>query len=141
MINLDKELVSRVKGLKLTFKEVPQPELLIRLPNRNPDVNYVVEIVTSEFTSLCPLNSSQPDYATIVIVYKPDEWLVELKSLKFYLCSFRMVPVFHEDVPATILSALVDLLTPKGIVISGRFTTRGGLDTVVVARWVGGTAL
>lgn len=134
-ISLDAELVSRVKGLKLEWKDVPQPELLIKLPNRNPDVSYSVEVVTSEFTSLCPLNLAQPDYATIMITYKPDKWLVELKSLKFLLASFRMVPIFHEDVPATILKYLVELLSPREVTVIGYFTIRGGLNTTVTATY------
>jgi 7-cyano-7-deazaguanine reductase len=135
VINLDKELVSRIKGLKLEFKEVPQPELLIRIPNRNPDVNYEAEVVTHEFTSLCPLNLSQPDYATISVKYRPGKWLVELKSLKFFLVSFRMVPIFHEEVPAEILKSLVELLEPKEMEVVGYFSTRGGIETTVKATY------
>lgn len=136
---MDKELVSKVKGLKLEFKGIPQPELLIKIPNKNEDVDYEVEMETCEFTSLCPLNPSQPDYAEISIVYKPGRWLVELKSLKFYLVSFRMVDLFHEQVPATILKDLVDLLEPKEMEVIGYFTTRGGIDTIVVAKYGKGT--
>ena len=132
-MNLDPELVHKVKELKLEFKDKPQAELLIRIPNTNHDINFEVETVTSEFTSLCPLNLYQPDYATISIKYKPDAWLVELKSLKFYTTSFRMCPIFHEEVPATILRDLVNLLQPKQIEITGYFTIRGGIKTTVRA--------
>jgi len=133
MINLDQELVDKVRGLKLEFKEEPQPDLLIRMPNRNKDVDYLVEIVTNEFTSLCPLNVAHPDYATILISYKPKEWLVELKSLKFYLVSFRQVTVFHEDIPSLILKELARLLEPTSLEVVGQFTVRGGLNTTVSA--------
>lgn len=133
MINLDQELVDKVRGLKLEYKEEPQPDLLIRMPNRNKDVDYLVEVVTNEFTSLCPLNVAQPDYATILISYKPKEWLVELKSLKFYLVSFRQVTVFHEDVPSLILKELTRLLEPTSLEVVGQFTVRGGLNTTVSA--------
>lgn len=135
MINLDRDLVDRIKGLTLEFKDVPQPELLISIPNRYPEVDYTVTVETNEFTSLCPLNRTQPDYAKITIEYKPGKKIVELKSLKFYLVSFRMVPIFHEEVPATILQTLVGLLDPEWLEVTGIFTTRGGLDTIVEATY------
>lgn len=133
MIDLDRELVDKIKGLRMVFKEEPQPELLVKIPNNHKDVNFHVSVETKEFTSLCPLNMSQPDYATLTIEYRPTDWLVELKSLKFYLVSFRQVPIFHEQVPATILKDLEVLLQPNWMVIMGVFTTRGGLDTTVEA--------
>ena len=132
-MDLDKELVDRIKNLKLVIGDKPQPELLIRIPNTNQDIDYGVKIVSTEFTSLCPLNPSQPDYATVVVNYTPQKWLVELKSFKFYLVSFRMSPVFHEMVPAEILAALAEFLKPKEMEVTGVFTTRGGLDTTVSA--------
>jgi len=132
-MNLDKELVSRIKNLRLEFKEEPQPELLIRIPNKDVGIPFQVEVTTSEFTSLCPLNMSQPDYATIWIRYIPRDWLVELKSLKFYLASYRQVPVFHERIPAAILNSLVKLLNPEYMEVVGQFTTRGGINTRVHA--------
>ncbi len=129
----DQELVRKVKELKLKFMDKPQPQLLIRIPNINKDVNFEVETVTSEFTSLCPLNLYQPDYATISIKYKPSSWLVELKSLKFYLTSFRMCPIFHEEVPAALLRDLTNLLQPREMEIVGYFTIRGGIKTTVRA--------
>jgi len=133
MVDIDKVLVGKIKGLKMELTDEPQPELLIRIPNKSRDVDYEVEIKTKEFTSLCPLNLSQPDYAKLTITYSPDHWCVELKSLKFYLVSFRQVPVFHEEVPTLILKHLVALLQPKYFQVEGIFTTRGGLDTTVLA--------
>ena len=132
-MDLDKELVKRVKTLKLEISDKPQPELLIRIPNTNQSIEYDVHVETKEFTSLCPLSLSQPDYATIVVDYTPRDFLVELKSYKFYLVSYRMTPVFHEMVPAKILRDLVDLLSPKEMTVTGVFTTRGGIDTTVSA--------
>lgn len=133
MINLDAELVSQIKSLQMEYRDAPQPGLLIKLPNDNPEVVYTVDILTSEFTSLCPLNLAQPDYATLVISYIPSKWCVELKSLKFYLVSFRQVPIFHEQVPAAILKALSELLEPHWLKVEATFTTRGGLITTVSA--------
>lgn len=133
MISLDENLVSQIKNLKMTFKDEPQPDLLIRMPNQESDIVYQVDIMTSEFTSLCPLNLAQPDYATIWINYLPSKWCVELKSLKFYLVSFRQVPIFHEMVPTTIVKALYELLKPHWIKVTGTFTVRGGLTVEVSA--------
>ena len=137
MIELDRELVDQIKNLKMVFKEEPQPELLIRMPNRNKDVDYEVDIRTAEFTSLCPLNLAQPDYAVVSIVYWPGDWCVELKSLKFYLVSFRQVPIFHEQIPAMILGDLGFLLEPKAMEVVGTFSVRGGLNTTVRAVYNG----
>ncbi len=134
-MSIDPELVRQVKELKMDFKDKPQPELLIRISNNNKDVNFEVETVTAEFTSLCPLNLFQPDYATISLKYKPDAWLVELKSLKFYFTSYRMCPVFHEDVPAMIMKDLIKLLTPREMEVTGYFTIRGGIKTTVKAEY------
>jgi len=135
---VDPGLLKRVK--ELTIKEYldrPQPELLIAIPNNQKDVDYEVNVSTREFTSLCPLSSSQPDYATIEIDYIPKEKLVELKSLKLLLVSFRTVAVFHEEIPGLILKALVDLLQPSEMYVTGIFTIRGGLSTKVVANYCG----
>lgn len=133
VISLDEKIVEKIKGLKMEFKDEPQPELLIKIPNQETKLVYEVDIVTNEFTSLCPLNLAQPDYATILVSYMPDAWCVELKSLKYYLVSFRQVPVFHEQVPPMILNSLWDLLDPRWIKVEGQFTVRGGLVTTVVA--------
>jgi len=133
MAKISKEFVDAVRDLKLVFTDKPQPELLIRIPNDNRDISYAVVIETSEFSSLCPLNAYQPDYATIKISYSPKEHLVELKSLKFYLTSYRMCLVFHEQVPSMILSSLKKLLVPDWIKVEGVFTIRGGIKTTVIA--------
>lgn len=138
---LDKDLIRRVKGLKLKMSDRPQPDLLIKIPNTNRSVDYDVHIESKEFTSLCPLSLSQPDYATIVVDYTPDEWLVELKSLKLLLVSFRQTPIFHEAVPSLILKYLVELLQPKELIVTGYFTVRGGLETTVTAKYKEGDNL
>ena len=131
LTNLDQDTIDQIHDLQLEYKDEPQPELLIRIPNKTPGVAYVVEHQTAEFTSLCPLNMAQPDFATITIRYVPNQFLVELKSLKFYLVSFRQCTIFHEMVPPTIMQSLVNLLKPKGLEVIGQFTTRGGLHTNV----------
>lgn len=135
MISLDKELVGKIKGLKLVLSEEPQPELLIRLPNQYSETPYIVETTTKEFTSLCPLNLAQPDYATITLRYMPLLWCIELKSLKFFYVSFRQVPIFHEAVPALMLKSLYELLEPVFMEVVGEFSTRGGISTTVRASY------
>jgi len=136
---LSESLKKKIKGLTINLDRTePQPEVLIRIPNMNNDIDYTVEIVSKEFTSICPLNTNQPDYAVITITYKPFLLLVELKSLKLYLVSYRNAEVFHEDIPATIVKDLSKLLLPYWVNVKGIFTTRGGLETTVEASYCKG---
>ena len=128
------ELKARIKGLTMEYGDAPQPELLIPIPNPNPGIDYKLTITSPEFTSLCPLAPTQPDFATITIEYYPNEKVVELKSLKFYLVSFRNVCIFHEAVAGKILEDLVSILQPHKMTITGDFTVRGGIHTVVEAK-------
>lgn len=133
MPELSPELVKRIKELKLEFKDKPQPNLLIPIPADNIGPEYEVMTETDEFTSLCPLNPSQPDYASLELRFIPDKYLVELKSLKMYWASYRMVPIFHEQIVPGMLVVLDNLIHPKWMRITGRFTIRGGLHTTVFA--------
>ena len=103
---------------------------------RNPkqEREYEIRMECPEFTCLCP-NTGQPDFATIRIRYAPDEWCVELKSLKLYLWSFRDEGQFHEDVTNLILDDLVALLKPRRMTVEGDFRVRGGIHTVVEASY------
>ncbi len=132
---LDPVVVEKIKALKIDPFGGIQPNILIKLPNRNPDTNFKVVLKTEEFTSLCPLSQSQPDYAFLLIVYCPDKWVVELKSFKLYLVSYRNAEIFHEEVSATILKHLTELLEPRWLKVVGKFSTRGGIDTEVVANY------
>lgn len=133
---VDPELKRTIKNLSFIYKEEPQPELLLRIPNTFRHFDYTVRHETEEFTSVCPLNVSQPDHAKITVEFQPREHLVELKSLKFFLTSFRDVEIFHEQVTPYILEALTNLLEPKWLFVTGEFTTRGGLRTTVQAKYV-----
>jgi len=128
---MDEQLKNRVRKLKLKYKKIPQPELLIALPNPNPDNDYEEEIITSEFTTLCPLNPGQPDYARLTIKYIPDKQIIELKSLKFYLTSYRMVEIFFEEATNRVLGDLVNAIQPKKMEIVAEWNTRGGILTKV----------
>ncbi len=124
--NLMSTLKDKVRNLKLEYKDHPQKELLISIPNPNPGKEYEIEINYGEFTSLCPLNPSQPDYASISIRYVPDRKILELKSLKFYLTSYRTVEIFYETATNKILEDLVKLLKPKRMEIISDWNIRGG---------------
>ncbi len=106
---------------------------LERFENRSPVRRYEVEFTCPEFTCICP-RSGFPDFATIFIRYIPDQWCVELKSLKLYINGFRQEKVFHEDVTNRILEDLVTLLDPHFIEVTGDFNVRGNIKTVVKAR-------
>lgn len=129
------ELKDKVKNLKLEYKAQPQKELLIAMPNPYPNREYEQEVVTSEFTSLCPLNPGQPDYATLTIDYVPDQSIIELKSLKFYLASYRMVEIFFEEATNRILEDLVNAIKPKKMEIVVHWNIRGGIGTKIKASY------
>jgi len=102
--------------------------------NPHPKRDYVIRHVAPEFTSVCP-KTGQPDFGTIQIEYVADRLCVELKSLKFYLQSFRNEGVFYEDVVNRILDALVDALSPRYMEVTGSFTPRGGMHSVITAEY------
>ena len=100
--------------------------ILEAFSNAHPDRDYWVVFTAPEFTTLCPL-TGQPDYATIIISYIPRERMVESKSLKLYLFSFRNHGDFHEDCVNIIMKDLVKLMDPKYLEVTGLFTPRGGI--------------
>ena len=102
------------------------------VPNPHPDRDYEVALEVPEFTCLCP-KTGQPDFATIRITYVPDRHLVELKSLKLYIWSYRNEGAFHEDVTNRILNDVVAVAGPRWIEVVGDFTVRGGIKTIVRA--------
>ncbi len=102
------------------------PSLLETFPNKHPENDYLVSLMCTEFTSLCP-KTGQPDFAKIIINYIPGELMVESKSLKLYLFSFRNHGDFHEDCINIIMKDLVKLMNPRYIEVTGLFTPRGGI--------------
>ncbi len=104
---------------------------LERWPNESQR-DYVVRITLPEFTCLCP-RSGYPDFATIDVRYVPDEWIVELKSLKLYVNAYRDRPISHEGATNRILDDLVALLQPHWLQVRGDFYPRGNVHTVVTA--------
>lgn len=104
----------------------PEEAVLERVPNPKPDSTYLVRFAAPEFTSLCPI-TGQPDFAHLVIDYVPGDWLVESKSLKLFLTSFRNHGAFHEDCTISIARRLVDFLEPRWLRIGGYWYPRGGI--------------
>jgi 7-cyano-7-deazaguanine reductase len=113
-------------GLPTPLPRSPEEARLDRVPNPHADTDYLARFTVPEFTSLCPV-TGQPDFATLVIDYVPDRWLVESKSLKLYLTSFRNEGAFHEDCTVKIGKALVGLLEPRWLRIGGYWYPRGGI--------------
>ena len=114
-------------GHKADIPETYAPEVLEAFENRHPDRDYWVQFNCPEFTALCPI-TGQPDFGEIKILYIPDENMVESKSLKLYLFSFRNHGDFHEDVINIILNDLVKLMDPRYIEVVGLFVPRGGIS-------------
>lgn len=109
------------------YKYDYDPSVLEHFPNKHPENDYVVTFDGYEFTSLCP-KTGQPDFAKVFINYIPNEKMVESKSLKLYLFSFRNHGDFHEDCMNIILNDLYALMEPKYIEVMGLFTPRGGIS-------------
>ena len=114
----------------------PETAVLERVPNPHADTLYLARFTAPEFTSLCPV-TGQPDFAHIVIDYAPGEWLVESKSLKLYLTSFRNHGAFHEDCTVAIGKRNAALLEPHYLRIGGYWYPRGGMPIDVF--WQTGT--
>ena len=113
------------KQIEYTFDY--NKKLLETFENKHSNRDYFVKFNCPEFTSLCPI-TGQPDFATIYISYIPNIKMVESKSLKLYLFSFRNPGGFHEDCVNTILNDLVELMEPRYIEVWGKFTPRGGIS-------------
>ncbi len=112
-----------------------QPSTTVEtVPNPRPGRDYEVRCETPEFTCLCPL-TGQPDFATVRISYVPDQSIIELKSLKLYLWSYRQEGAFHEDVTNRILDHLVAAAGPRRMQVQTDWLVRGGIHTVVDASY------
>ena len=114
-------------GGTTVYRQDYAPEVLEAFTNKHPENDYWVRFNCPEFTSLCPI-TGQPDFATIYIDYIPDVKMVESKSLKLYLFSFRNHGAFHEDCVNIIMKDLIRLMDPKYIEVTGIFTPRGGIS-------------
>lgn len=123
---------SDIEHLNILGRPAQPSKELEAFPNRTPGRFYLVSLETSEFTCLCP-KTGQPDFATIRVDYVPDQKVVESKSYKLYLWSYRDEGVFHEHVSNQILDDLVRVLDPHWIRVVGVFNARGGIGITVEA--------
>lgn len=121
-------------GSKVEYKDEYAPEVLEAFENNHQNNDYWVQFNCPEFTSLCPM-TNQPDFAEIRISYIPDVKMVESKSLKLYLFSFRNHGAFHEDCINLIMKDLINLMDPKYIEVTGFFTPRGGISIYPYANY------
>jgi 7-cyano-7-deazaguanine reductase len=125
---------SDLNGLTLLGKGSKSTKKLETFPNRHPERDYVVILKTEEFTCVCPA-TGQPDFARLTIQYIPDARIVESKSLKLYLWSYRDEGVFHEHVTNMILDDLVSVLKPRWCEVTAEFGVRGGISITVEAEY------
>ena len=119
--------ISLLGNQKVKYPDNYAPEILETFENKHQGNDYFVKFNCPEFTSLCPI-TGQPDFAAIYISYIPDKKMVESKSLKLYLFSFRNHGDFHEDCVNIIMKDLIKLMNPKYIEVWGKFTPRGGIS-------------
>lgn len=130
-------------GQQSTLPQSPEEAILEKVPNPHPDTPYVVRFTCPEFTSMCPI-TGQPDFAHIVIDYIPNQWLVESKSLKLLMGSFRNHGAFHEACTVMIAKRLINELSPSWLRIGGYWYPRGGIpidifyqtDTPPASVWI-----
>lgn len=120
-----KELKALGSKVEVTYDK-PEEFQIEKVENPNGDADYVVRFTCPEFTSICPL-TGQPDFAHIVIDYIPNKWIVESKSLKLFLFTFRSHGAFHEHCTVMIAQRLIKLLKPKWLRIAGYWYPRGGI--------------
>jgi len=125
-------LKSDLEGLTLLGRGAKPGKKLETFPNHHPRRDYVVTLRTEEFTCVCPA-TGQPDFARLTIQYIPDRKILESKSLKLYLWSFRNQGAFHEHVTNVVLDELVKTLKPRWCKVTAEFSVRGGISITVEA--------
>lgn len=120
------------------YKDVAKEGLDVELPEiecfENQFSSYTITIIIPEYTSLCP-KTGQPDFGTITIEYEPDKWVIELKSLKFYIQAYRNLGIFYENAVNRILRDIVKAAKPKWVKVKGEFNPRGGIKSIVEAKY------
>ena len=126
--------ISLLGNTAVSYPDRYAPEVLETFKNKHPENEYLVTFTCPEFTSLCP-KTGQPDFAKIIINYIPREDMVESKSLKLYLFSFRNHGDFHEDCVNIIMKDLVRLMNPRYLEVRGLFTPRGGISIYPFANY------
>ncbi len=119
-----------LKKGELRYPTSPDDAELQTFENLNKHRNFWIKFETPEFTSLCPL-TGQPDFANIIINYIPDEKIIESKSLKLYIFSFRQIGTFYEEIVNRIYDDLKNILQPRKIIVEAKFTPRGGITSTI----------
>lgn len=132
----EKELegVTLLGNQKTVYSDTYNPDILETFVNKHQDNDYVVTFDAIEGSSLCP-KTGQPDFFKLIINYIPDQNMVESKSLKLYLFSFRNTGSFHEDIVNTVMKDLINLMNPKYIEVRGIFSVRGGIAIYPYCNW------
>ena len=125
---------SDLDGLTLLRRDAKPAKKLETFPNHHPKRDYVVTLKTEEFTCVCPA-TGQPDFAKLTIKYIPDKRIIESKSLKLYLWSYRDEGAFHEHVTNVILDDLVSALKPRWCKVTADFAVRGGISITIDAEY------
>jgi len=123
----EKENLTKLGSKETVYSTEYDPSLLETFQNKHPENDYFVKFNCPEFTSLCPI-TGQPDFANIIISYIPAERMIESKSLKLYLFSFRNHGDFHEDVVNVIMKDIIKAIDPRYIEVWGKFLPRGGIS-------------
>jgi 7-cyano-7-deazaguanine reductase len=119
----------------LSDSQIANPRSILEsFPNPKPARDYEVKFVFPEFTSMCPV-TGQPDFATVTVIYVPDQLCVEMKSLKLYYLAYRNKGIFYEGVVNTVLDDLVAAIKPRSMTVIGDFAARGGTVGTVTARY------
>lgn len=129
-------VVGAIPERRSLFYSFVMNSTLDTFPNPRPERDYEIQIRCPEFTSVCP-KTGQPDFGEIAITYTPNAACIELKSLKYYLQSYRDQGIFYEAVTNRILDDLIAACRPRRMRITGAFTARGGITTTVVAELAG----
>jgi 7-cyano-7-deazaguanine reductase len=124
---------SNYEGLQKNIKNLKTPEIEV-WENQYPEKEYTITLENPEFSCVCP-KTGLPDFANIVIQYKPAKFCIELKSFKMYMLFYRDIGIFHEHVTNRILEDFVKACKPKWAYIRGAFNTRGGIQTIVTAEY------
>ena len=122
---MDTESLTQL-GTMTTLPQSPEAAVLERVENPQSSLDYLIRFTAPEFTSLCP-KTGQPDFAHLVIDYVPRQWIVESKSLKLFLHSFRNHGAFHEDCTLQVAKRIIDLIEPAWLRIGGYWYPRGGM--------------
>ncbi len=133
MTRNEKSIIDYLTGIRQSEAFV-SPDVLEAIAYQNPGKNTWVEISNPEFTSLCP-RTGLPDFGTITIRYLPDQRIVELKSLKYYLLQYRNTGIYYETLTQRILNHLVKALEPVEMIVEASFNSRGGLSSNVTSTY------